>query len=129
MAVPRRGQAMLVIGVGVNLSLDDRDAAAIDQPFSTVSQQRQLPRNALVAGLIDRIVPALRSFEGTGFEPWMDRWDEFDVYKAMPVQVKLANGTLEGVNMGVDRDGNLLLRTGDGIQPFSAGEVSLRPAS
>lgn len=128
LAASPRDEARLVIGMGVNLRLDPHDASRIDQKFSTVSDQMVISRNALVASIINNVVPELARFSLTGFAPYAPHWNEFDLYKGLPVRVSLAGGIAVGINRGVDKGGNLLLETDQGIQSFNAGEVSLRVA-
>lgn len=129
MAVPHRGEARLVIGLGVNLLLDEQDAAAIDQRFSVIGRDVGISRNELVAHLLNTLVPALARFQETGFAPWAELWQEYDVYHGSQVLVRRSDDTIEGINRGVDQEGNLLLETSEGVQAFNAGEVSLRPVN
>ena len=126
MAPSRRGEARLVIGVGVNLRLDEQDAQQIDQQFSTIKEQMQISRNQLVAELIGRITAVFADFEKTGFSAWAKSWHDFNLYEGQPVLVKSANSEVQGIDRGVDTTGNLLLETADGLRTFNAGEVSLR---
>jgi BirA family biotin operon repressor/biotin-[acetyl-CoA-carboxylase] ligase len=127
-AASRRGEANLVIGVGVNLRLDDRDARQIGQQFATVAEQMSVSRNELVSRLIDYIFIGLAGFQQAGFAPYVGQWAEFDVYEGLDVRINVAGKDIHGVDRGVDDEGNLLLDTADGVQAFNAGEVSLRPA-
>lgn len=127
MAASPQGQARLVIGIGVNLRLDARDASRIDQQFSTVSDYANISRNELVSRLIDKVVGELVNFESRGFAFYAEDWNRFDLYSGQPVRVNLVNEVVEGIDRGVDAGGNLLLETEDGMQSFNAGEVSLRP--
>jgi len=126
MAPSPKGEARLVIGVGVNLKLDANAASQIDQRFSTLADQITLSRNQLVSRLIGAIVSGLGEFGRTGFSPWVDTWGDFNIYEGKPVRVSLTNGEVEGIDRGVDDKGNLLLETAEGVRAFNAGEVSLR---
>ena len=127
-AASRRGEANLVIGVGVNLRLDDRDARQIGRQFATVAEQMAVSRNELVSRLIDYIFLGLSGFQQAGFAPYFAQWSEYDVYLGRDVRITVAGKEIEGIDRGVDEEGNLLLETADGVQAFNAGEVSLRPA-
>lgn len=127
MAASPRGEARLVIGMGINLRLDAADAGLIDQKFSTISDQVDLSRNLLAAKLIDRLVPELVNFADTGFAPYAAQWDDFNLYAGKSVRVNLMDKVVSGIDRGVDASGNLQLETDHGMQSFNAGEVSLRP--
>lgn len=117
----------VVVGVGVNMRLDVRDADRIDQSFSTTAEQSDVSRNELVARLLESLVVTLEAFERSGFSVFADRWPDFDVYFGREVCVTVADEPVTGVDRGVDEGGNLLLETAAGVRTFNAGEVSLRP--
>ena len=119
------GVQSLVIGIGVNLALSKKDAAGIDQPWSTLGQH-SVSRNALVARLIENIFKALDKFSSRGFSAYQSQWPNYNVYHGRQVRVHRDNKIIRGIDRGVDSEGNLLLETDRGIESFSAGEVSLR---
>lgn len=129
MAASSRNQARMVIGIGLNLRLDARDAGRIDQKFSTLADYAAISRNLLASRLIDEIVPELTRFSQQGFSAYASRWNSYNLYLGKPVSVSLVNETIHGIDRGVDTDGNLQLETPAGVISLNAGEVSLRPTS
>lgn len=123
-----RDAYLVVIGMGINLSLDGIDVSSIEQSFSTLDRFAQVSRNALLGKLLDALVQELARFRETGFSAYASRWPEFDVYAGAEVAVKMAEQEIPGINRGIDDQGNLLVETEDGVRAFNAGEVSLRPA-
>ena len=117
-----------VVGIGINLQIDLRDARLIDQAYST-AQGLNLSRNALIGQLIDGLVVALSRFQSVGFAGFAADWPEYDLYAGLPVQITMVDKVEVGINRGVDADGNLLLETGAGVSAYNAGEVSLRPVA
>jgi BirA family biotin operon repressor/biotin-[acetyl-CoA-carboxylase] ligase len=128
-STPGKGFTSVVTGVGVNLRLDIDDVKKIDQPWSAASEFKRVSRNQLGSLLISNLVSELENFSIAGFAPYREQWDEFDIYANQSVCVLFGDKVVEGVDRGVDEHGNLLLETSDGMQTFSAGEVSLRPTT
>lgn len=126
LTAPEHHRVGVVIGIGVNLRLDAQDMADVDQAWSTISQVREMSRNAVVASILDRLLPALARFEADGFEHFRDEWEALDLYHNREVTIHLGEKLISGVNRGIDRDGNLIVETAEGRETFSAGEVSLR---
>ena len=116
----------LIVGVGLNVDLGVEASAQIDQPYQTLSEFK-LSRNALVSGLLTRLLPALRNFSQTGFCVQASDWAEVNFYSGKQVQITLGEDVIRGVDRGVDEYGNILIETQDGVKSFNAGEVSLRP--
>jgi BirA family biotin operon repressor/biotin-[acetyl-CoA-carboxylase] ligase len=68
----------------------------------------------------------LAQFEREGFAAFKDAWSELDALSGRPARVLLADTAIAGTARGVDPEGALLLETGDRVQRFVSGEVSLR---
>jgi BirA family biotin operon repressor/biotin-[acetyl-CoA-carboxylase] ligase len=116
-----------VIGIGINLRLpadlpDEvrQNAAALDQAVD---------RNELLARLLAALHGVLADFGSGGFVALRDRWSALNAYAGVPVRVLSEFSVpVEGICMGVDVDGALLLETAVCVQRIISGDVSLRPA-
>jgi BirA family biotin operon repressor/biotin-[acetyl-CoA-carboxylase] ligase len=116
-----------VIGIGINLRLpadlpeDVRaNAAAIDV---------DMDRNRLLARLLASLHGVLDTFGDGGFAALRDRWSALNAYAGVPVRVISEFAVpVEGICMGVDVDGALLLETAVCVQRILSGDVSLRRA-
>lgn len=128
LAAPAKKKQSVVVGVGVNLQLEQDEAAAIDQPWSSASEVLDISRNELVCLLIRNLTTELARFSLTGFRPYQHLWNDFNLYLGKAVLILKGDGVVEGIDRGVDEVGNLKLETVAGIQTFNAGEVSLRIA-
>jgi len=115
-----------VMGIGINMELDEEDSRQIDQPWSAIANKEIVSRNELVARLIDSILPTLVIFEREGFASFCEDWNSNNVYRGQEVMVLGGKNGISGIDAGVDENGNYLLETDTGIQIFNAGEVSLR---
>lgn len=119
----------LVAGVGLNLALNVKESLSIDQPWSAISSQLEMPRNILLGALGGRIVNAIQTFEDVGFDSFAEKWSEYNLYTGQQVNVIRGSETISGIDSGVDHQGNLLLRTGAGLEVHNSGEVSVRPVA
>jgi BirA family transcriptional regulator, biotin operon repressor / biotin---[acetyl-CoA-carboxylase] ligase len=132
MAGDAAGACQVVVGVGLNVTMPVTAGENIDQPWTDLAAVcgGQAPgRNALLAALLDELLPLLAGFEATGFAPWRERWLALDAYADAPVVVSSADQQVAGVARGVDARGALQLETTVGVQSLFGGEISLRAAS
>jgi len=123
------GPCTAVLGLGLNLSLSESDAGAIDQPFTTLEaiHDAQVDRNALVASLIDRLMNTFEDYPASGFLPWHDQWQYYDRLAHRPVVVIRGGERLHGTALGINEQGALCVQLDTGEkQNFFSGEVSLR---
>ncbi|HSG62520.1 MAG TPA: biotin--[acetyl-CoA-carboxylase] ligase [Pseudomonadales bacterium] len=124
-------ECQVIIGVGLNVSMADEDAADIAQPW--IDAQRLLGterpnRNLIVTALLDAMVEILEQFTRGGFAALRQDWQALDVFADAQVMIHLGDDVIFGVARGVDDNGALQLDTATGRQLFHGGEVSLRPA-
>lgn len=125
------GPARVVLGVGVNVAMPAATAGDIDQPWTdlaTVAGPALPARSAVVAELLNALLPMLASFERTGFAAWREEWSSLDAYASRPVTVTVGSRETAGTARGVNDRGALLLETATGTLPVFGGEVSLRPS-
>jgi BirA family biotin operon repressor/biotin-[acetyl-CoA-carboxylase] ligase len=126
------GAAHIVIGVGLNLMLDDEDRAAIAALGNTAASLADVgvevgARNRLVAALIESCVTGLEQFRAEGFAPFKSQWNAADVLRNQPIVVADVNGQRRGVARGIDAQGALILERDDGSrETVIAGDVSVR---
>ncbi len=122
------GTCQVVVGIGLNVRMDDKHSIGkISQPWSSISQQLgHVSRNTLVARFTNRLIPMLSNFHINGFSEYKDRWNAFDAYKNMRVQVLSGDNLIDGEDLGVDDSGALLLLQEGGVKRIYGGEVSLR---
>lgn len=125
------GPVHVVIGIGINVLLDDAARAAVAASGNVAddihAQLQPIPdRNAIVAALLERVVPALAEFPRSGLTPYLASWDRVDALKDREVRVENAGEVTRGLARGIDAHGALLLETRDGVRRFVSGEVSVR---
>lgn len=125
------GPAHVVIGVGVNVALSVETRLEIGTGGNAVAAVADAcaavpSRNLLVGAILDELLSMLGEFEREGFAAFREAWSALDALGGRPVRVLLADDAVCGRARGVDRDGALLLETGDGVRRFVSGDASLR---
>jgi len=53
-------------------------------------------------------------------------WSEFDIYRGKIVSVTQNAKVIQGVNEGIDLNGQLVLNCNEGLRYFNAGEVTIQ---
>ncbi|MBI4757064.1 MAG: biotin--[acetyl-CoA-carboxylase] ligase [Betaproteobacteria bacterium] len=126
--VAGRGPAV-VIGIGLNLRALPETPA--DTPLPVGSLDRALnplpSRNAVLAAILGALSAMLPRFAVAGFAPFRDDWQARNAWAGREVRVVQEGAReLEGLCLGVDDDGALLLGTAAGTRRVLCGDVSLR---
>lgn len=122
------GAANLVIGMGMNLSMQDNDSA-IDQPWASLSQvigNDLIDRNKLAVAFIQALDTSLKDYELRGMQDFVERWNRLDNFIGRKVRLIMGPNEVEGVERGIDAHGGVLLETSEGVKSFIGGEISLR---
>lgn len=134
LAFDPQGRASLVVGIGVNLSLDPEQRVAIDQPAAALDErvaeaELAAGREAWIAHLAGAVIDAVTEFETEGFARFRPRFEELFAFAGRPlVLMQSGQPVCTGVASGVDAEGRLLLATERGVQAVASGELSLRSA-
>jgi BirA family biotin operon repressor/biotin-[acetyl-CoA-carboxylase] ligase len=119
-----------VIGVGLNLTVPDALELEIGQAVADAPWLAQMDRNLLVARLLNALAKAMDEFRQYGFATFAERWNKLHAFAGQAVLVLDRGQVLhEGVALGVDHSGCLVLQTAQGQVTVVAGDVSLRTAS
>ncbi len=126
------GSCQVVVGVGLNVAMPKNIATAIDQDWTDVATIAaglgiDCPgRNALLAALLNELLPLINSFEQKGFVYWQNPWQSLDAHRGKPVVLTSGTEELAGVARGVNTRGALQLETSLGVQSIFGGEISMR---
>jgi BirA family biotin operon repressor/biotin-[acetyl-CoA-carboxylase] ligase len=121
------GGTWAVIGIGLNLLMPDEMEVRIGRPIATAPWLARMDRDALMAALLAALVGAMNQFEAAGFTAFRARWDGLHAWRGQPVAIIDAGAAVQqGVAVGVDDSGRLLLDTIGGRVAVLAGDVSLR---
>ncbi len=124
------GPSAAVIGIGINVRLDESVRERIDQPVADLAAAGvPLHRNRILARVLAELAEVLSVFGGCGFAPLKAEWESYHLLSGQPVWLTLSDDEAIGaVVAGVDDDGALLAQTATGLRRFHSGDVSLRTA-
>ncbi|GAB2181267.1 hypothetical protein DLREEDagrD3_14900 [Denitratisoma sp. agr-D3] len=118
-----------VIGIGINLHLppdlpdDVRGiATALDRSGFVAA------REWVLAALLTSLQRTLDTYAVTGFAELRQDWAARHAHQGRLVRISGGTET-EGICLGVDGEGALLLQTETGLRTVVSGDVSLRPLS
>lgn len=125
------GPVHVVVGLGLNVLIGEEARAAVALTGNVVDDIRAhrapVPdRNAIVAALLERLLPALAEFPRHGFAPHIAQWTDRDALHGQEVRIDNAGDVTRGVARGIDAHGALLVETPAGVRRFISGEVSVR---
>ncbi len=121
------GPCTAIIGLGLNLYLSNSAATNINQEWTDLSKINNQPslRNALVADLLNQLLPVLANFESVGIVSYLDEWRSYDALQGKAATVFIAEHAFAGVVQGIDDNGLLLMKLANGsVRAFASGEVS-----
>lgn len=119
-------QRYAVIGIGINLS-----SPTSDETFQiSRGTLKQIGTNWNVATAFSQLAPeltqAVYNFKKEDIPYWKALFEQYDLL--FNQRLRTSQG-MEGVGMGVNAQGQLLIKTQDHIQTIHSGEVSIRPCS
>ncbi|MAT94474.1 MAG: bifunctional biotin--[acetyl-CoA-carboxylase] synthetase/biotin operon repressor [Halioglobus sp.] len=126
------GACQVVVGLGINVAMPAGAAGDIDQAWTDLRGacgEAAPGRSALLAALLNELLPLLADFHRDGFAAWQQRWMSLDAHADAPVVLETGASRLAGTARGVDERGALQLETGAGVQSVYGGEISLRAAT
>lgn len=122
------GPTAAVIGIGINVRLDQAVRSRIDQPVADLASAGMLQhRNRILGQVLGQLAEVLNGFEQRGFAPLRKEWEALHALTGQVVRATLPNvPPLDGVAAGVDDDGALLLQTRSGLRRLHSADVSVR---
>jgi BirA family biotin operon repressor/biotin-[acetyl-CoA-carboxylase] ligase len=122
------GPCHAIIGVGLNLDMGADDGKEIDQPWTDLAScVSPLPdRNMLIGDLINTLLDTCLRYQIQGLSAFLSTWNQYDIYKGRAVKLLMTQNTQEGIYVGLNEQGALILQQPQGITTWFSGEVSLR---
>jgi BirA family biotin operon repressor/biotin-[acetyl-CoA-carboxylase] ligase len=116
----------VVLGVGVNVNMQSTEE--VDQQWTSMCLEagRDFDRNDLVARMSSKLQHYLGLHHALGFAEIQSEWEKCHLWQGKAVSLIAGANQIQGVVMGIDRQGALRLKV-DGVEKvFSGGELSLR---
>lgn len=121
-------QADLIIGIGINVHMQESSSHTINQPWVALAQILDSPdsRNQIAAQIINRVLEYSLALENTGFSNFVHKWQSYDYLLGKVVDVKGHVSQMSGVASGINEKGELLILKNGSLHPMHAGELSVR---
>src|SRR5450830_1875295 len=116
----------VVLGIGINVNM--QKAAEVDQQWTSAQLETgsTVDRNDLVARLGLQLQSYLQRHKAFGFTALQEEWEQNHLWQGRAVSLIAGVNQIDGVVLGVDRQGALRLNV-DGVEKiYSGGELSLR---
>ncbi|MGF1899480.1 bifunctional biotin--[acetyl-CoA-carboxylase] ligase/biotin operon repressor BirA [Aliivibrio sifiae] len=122
------GAAHVVIGVGINVDLDERFSNEIGQPWVDLKSilKKKNQRNKLANELLSSLHEVMLEFEKNGLSSFIERWKTLDNYMDKHIILQLGTTNIEGVCKGIDAQGAILLDINGNTTSFVGGEISIK---
>lgn len=128
----REGIKFLIVGVGINLVEDSRLKTVLKRGIGalknniSVSDLSRLRTNVLLA-VYETVIQSLQSLPKEFTPEQITKWNENDLLRGRVLKLTENETVLfEGKNLGIDKNGRILLQSREETKAFFAGEVSLR---
>ncbi|WP_377706794.1 bifunctional biotin--[acetyl-CoA-carboxylase] ligase/biotin operon repressor BirA [Pseudomonas protegens] len=116
----------VVLGIGINVNM--QSAEEIDQEWTSVRLEsgKVIDRNQLVARLNEVLVSYLERHRLNGFSAIQGEWEQGHLWQGRAVSLVAGVNKIDGVVLGIDRQGALRLSVEGEEKTYSGGELSLR---
>ncbi|MCD9573038.1 bifunctional biotin--[acetyl-CoA-carboxylase] ligase/biotin operon repressor BirA [Pseudomonas protegens] len=116
----------VVLGIGINVNM--QSAEEIDQEWTSVRLEsgKVIDRNQLVARLNEVLVSYLERHRLNGFSAIQGEWEQGHLWQGRAVSLIAGVNKVDGVVLGIDRQGALRLSVEGEEKTYSGGELSLR---
>lgn len=104
--------AIVGIGINVNTTLEQFPAELRGRVTSlALAAGRFVPRLPIAAAVMGHFEPLYDAFQQSGLAPILPRWLRYGRVAGKPVRCTTERGVEEGVALGLDEDGALLVRS------------------
>jgi BirA family biotin operon repressor/biotin-[acetyl-CoA-carboxylase] ligase len=116
----------VVLGIGINVNM--QVAEEVDQQWTSIRLEtgKICDRNVLVVELNEQLRDYIQRHQVDGFSAFQEEWEKDHMWQGRPVSLIAGASHINGVVLGIDRQGALRLKVGGVEKVFSGGELSLR---
>lgn len=117
----------VIAGIGISVNLDSADFPEELQERATslkIVTGQEVDRASLVAACLQELEQLYRLYEEEGFAPIRTLWEAQSITLGRQVTIHTPQGPLQGVAVGLDQSGALLLKDKTGtVQKVFSGDV------
>jgi BirA family biotin operon repressor/biotin-[acetyl-CoA-carboxylase] ligase len=121
------GPCHLVIGIGLNIAMPESASEHIDQAWVDLKRLGlEVNKNELAAALTYYLEQRLSQYQATGLSEMYSEWNKVNAFAEQLITLNTGQKTWQGICVGIDKQGGLVLRQ-DGIEKtYYGGEISVR---
>lgn len=127
------GRCHLVIGIGINFNMPEKNAEEIEQAWVDLKTLAgsNLDRNQFVAYLLEELDVIVAEYKANRLDNLVDEWNGSNAFKDSNVEISSNTSVKSGKCIGIDTSGALLVESNDTgkVEKIFGGEVSLRKVS
>ena len=118
----------IVIGFGLNLEITSEERLKIEQPVTDLKTLGiSIPRNLLVARLIKSVKLYIQEYFNKGFDPIKLPYEKKLAFRGELCELVSGGKILdEGVLLGINSLGEIEIKSGNLVNSYSIGEVSVK---
>lgn len=123
------GTRRVVIGVGLNVNMQQTDNTSISQAWTSLIQLTGIShdRNIICATLINQLLAVIPQLETKGFSFFLPVWNHHNALLNQTIQLHHNQVTITGKCVGVSPHAELMLELPNGeITHISSGEISVK---
>ncbi len=123
---------MSIIGIGLNIELDQCTKQQISQPVADLSNSGLAvnDRELIIAKTLWRLKIYFDRFAQNGLKDFVNRWNQIDYLKDQKIVLSQVNQHINGKYLGISDEGALLIKLPDkSIEAHYFGEISVRRES
>lgn len=120
----------IIVGIGINTGAKKEEfpEAFRESAASFASEGVEVSRKELLAAVLSELEGEYHIAETEGFDQVLEDWKSLSVTIGQDVRVIFNEDSFTGRAVDIDKDGCLLVDTGDHVERVIAGDVSIRPA-
>ncbi|MHA0855400.1 biotin--[acetyl-CoA-carboxylase] ligase [Paenibacillus sp. CMAA1364] len=119
-----------IAGIGISVNVNDTDYPKELQDIATslmIECGKPIDRNSLIAAVLEEFEMLYNLYQQEGFQPIASLWEALSNSQQQEVVVHTQQGIRDGVVIGLDPSGALLVDFGNGeIIPVISGDVKLK---
>jgi BirA family biotin operon repressor/biotin-[acetyl-CoA-carboxylase] ligase len=116
----------VVLGIGLNVNQRNFSPSISGEATSlSLFAEKKFDRDEILFAVLNSFATAYESLQKRDFYSTMKKWRDRSIMSGRKILVSLAGRTVEGICDEVMDDGALVVRTGDGLKKFTAGEVTI----
>lgn len=121
----------LVIGFGLNINLPPLHQQHIDRPVISLHQvfPQPISRQQLLPQLVSHIYTSVSALDRNAMPALIEEFTHLDCFMGRQVEVLNGEHKITGIYSGLEENGQIKIKTEQGMQVFSAAEISLREST